>query len=342
MPPLPVGGGTTGGNGTGSSTGASTSGQTSVVGSGDGLSQWQRQHLSADAQARALAAANAAAASSGSSATPAQQPNLFWNGSQYVPVAQQYMWSNGQYMPYPEPMVPIAVGYQAEYGPPGARGGMGYVYIQRPLESFVDTGMAELSLGQMQILEAAAYAHMGYDISKNYANAMQQTWAYALERSVATRQDPLLVLSQIAGEGERQVSSSGGGGYYGGGGYGGGGGGGGGGATSTVTTTSLSSPSTARRLINQAMTSYLGREPTSGERQKFMNALNSAERSNPTVQEVTVSDDGTAQTQVVKQGLDVAGFTEDFAKSRPDYAEYRASTEFMQAFMDILQGPVRS
>jgi len=43
----------------------------------------------------------------------------------------------------------------------------------------------------------------------------------------------------------------------------------------------------------------------------------------------------------VEGGFDAAQFSEEFSQSRPDYAEYRAATDLMDAFLGILQGPVR-
>jgi uncharacterized membrane protein len=149
------------------------------------------------------------------------------------------------------------------------------------------------------------------------------------------RRDPMEILGDIAsGMYFGTPGSDGGGG--GGGGYGGGGGGGG---TTTVTTTNITNADTAKRLINQAMGSYLGREATKEERRKFLEALNEGERENPTIQTITAG--ASSQSQTVQGGFDAAQFSEEFSQSRPDYAEYRAATDLMDAFLGILQGPVR-
>ena len=254
----------------------------------------------------------------------------------------QYQWSDRGYANFPEPMVPVATGYQT---------GAGLVYgASVPMMSAINQGINNLSSTQMQILIQAASNHHGWDARKSLQSTLPVTWQFAVDKAVTEGVDPFEVLSwmargsfgarlssfpsigenvlpqvDISGDTSSSSSSS----------YGGGGGGGG---TTTVVTTNVTSPDSARRLVNQALTGYLGREATGDERRKFLEALNEAERANPTVQ--TISMEGNTQSQVVEQGLDVGAFTERYAQSRPDYAEFRAATDLMDTFLGILEGPV--
>lgn len=197
----------------------------------------------------------------------------------------------------------------------------------------INQGIASLSDSGTALLQKAASNYMGWDASKNWPMAMGQTWEYAVQRAIQKNVDPMSILAEIASGnsqfGSMDSSSSS---------YSGGGGGGGGGTT-TVTTTQITNPDAAKRLINQAMTSYLGREATKQEISKFVKSLNAEEQSNPTVQTMTM--DGSGQVQTVEGGMDAAQFSQDYAQSRPDYAEYRAATDLMDSFLGILQGPVR-
>lgn len=136
----------------------------------------------------------------------------------------------------------------------------------------------------------------------------------------------------------RQFGGSGGGGYGYGGGYGGGGGGGGG---TTTTAYNFTNPDTARGLVNQVMTALLGRMPTDGEYGKFMDALKQAEQKNPTVTTVEMNADGSGTTMTTTGGTSPSTIAQEFAESRPDYAEFQAATSLMDAFMAALDDPVR-
>lgn len=255
----------------------------------------------------------------------------------------QYQWSDRGYANFPEPIVPVATGYQT---------GSGITYgAGVPLMTAVNQGIDNMNSTQMQLLIQAASNYVGWDARKNLQSTLGPTWEYAVNRAVSEGVDPFEVVSwmargglgaglsgsasfgqnpfpQVDISGSTSSSSSYGGGY----------GGGGGGGTTTVVTTNVTSKSAAQRLVNQALTGYLGREATGEERRNFLKALNEAERDNPTVQ--TISMEGNTQSQVVEQGLDVGQFAQTYAESRPDYAEYRAATDLMDTFLGILQGPV--
>lgn len=291
----------------------------------DALRQWANRRIP-----------NNASRLPGSTGTGTGTPTSTGNG--------QYQWYDGGYRNRPEPLVPIATGYQA-----GSPAGVSYG-ASVPLTAALGPGFDNMNNTQMQLLIQAASNYVGWDARKSLQSTLGPTWEYAVNRAVSEGVDPFEVVSWMArgGLGARlsgspsfgenpfpQVdlsgSSSSSSSY-------GGGGGGGGGGTTTVVTTNVTSKSAAQRLVNQALAGYLGREATGEERRRFLEALNQAERDNPTVQ--TISMDGNTQTQVIEQGLDVGQFAQTYAESRPDYAEYRAATDLMDTFLGILQGPV--
>lgn len=248
---------------------------------------------------------------------------------------QPQQWSDGRWSTMPEPMVNWATGYQA--GSPG-----GLTYSQIPYGTLMSEGFANLNSTQIGILTQAASNMAGYDATKNLMSTLPVAWEYAVNRAKTMGVDPMEILAWVARDGlgarfgdnpfpQVEVSGSSSSSS--------GGGGGGGGGTMTVTTTNITNPDAAKRLVNQAMSSYLGREATAQEIKQFVKALNTEERANPTIQ--TMSSSGTSQSQVIEGGMDAAQFTQEYAQSRPDYAEYRAATDLMESFLGILQGPVR-
>jgi hypothetical protein len=135
-----------------------------------------------------------------------------------------------------------------------------------------------------------------------------------------------------------------------GGGRGKGGGGGGGGGPTTTTTTStsisLTDPGSARALVNKSLTDYLGREASESEQEKFMQALNAAERRNPTVTRQTtrsVPGRGTStvtQEAETRQGFNPSTFAQEYAQSQEGAAEYQAATNLLDVFIGSLKARV--
>lgn len=135
-----------------------------------------------------------------------------------------------------------------------------------------------------------------------------------------------------------------------GGGRGGGGGGGGAAGPTTTTTTSksvsLTDPGSARALVNKSLTDYLGREATEAEQEKFLSALNAAERRSPTVTRQTtrsVPGRGTSTvTQEVEtqQGFNPSTFAQEYAQSQEGAAEYQAATNLLDVFIGSLKARV--
>jgi hypothetical protein len=110
----------------------------------------------------------------------------------------------------------------------------------------------------------------------------------------------------------------------------GGGGGGGGSLTQNRTDTSYSitDPLTAKGIVTDTLSNYLGRNPTASEISSFTSALNAAERDHPTITNSTVSQnaDGsqTVQSSVQTGGLDSTGKQQVLLDKLKPTAEYQA------------------
>ena len=129
----------------------------------------------------------------------------------------------------------------------------------------------------------------------------------------------------------------------------GGGGGGGGGISSSMqvaTSVNLTDPSSARKLVDDALTNYLGRAATSEEQQAFQKALNMQERQSPTVtqqQSTTRAAGGKAVTTSATEtqgGFNPSTFAEEFARGQQGAGEYQAATTYLNTFIDALKARV--
>lgn len=298
--------------------------------------QWADRYLTSDTSREAWVTYNAQ--NPQPSRTSSSGNSFYWQGE------------GGQYytQPVPEPVIPswypggsqstLVVGSRDNpgnsYEIAGNTGGYAFVGTGAANDAWYNFGPSA-----QELLQRATTVRIGYDWSKS-PNMLGDTWREAVDISrILMKQgivkDPMQVLVDIAngnsvyGPGRTSSSS-------------GGGGGGGGPSTTTVRTVNITSPDAAKRLVNQAMTSYLGREATKDELDAFTRALNVKEEANPTIQTITSTPSGSVmqQDQRVEGGFDQAQFTADYAQSRPDYAEYRAATDLMGAFMSIIDGPV--
>lgn len=150
---------------------------------------------------------------------------------------------------------------------------------------------------------------LGYD-ARAYWDAQSGKWSEAVMIAASEGGDvtPWDVLERAA------VESVGSGGA--------GGGGGGGGGPSVVA--QLTNPSDAQVIVDQALQSYLGRDASPKERDKFLKLLNQAEMENPRVATQTSTSGGLNSTQAAKE----------FAMSRKDAAEYMANTQYMDWLVD--------
>lgn len=123
-----------------------------------------------------------------------------------------------------------------------------------------------------------------------------------------------------------------------------GGSGGGGAFSSTNRVVSLSDEGTARALLNNSLSRYLGREATKEENETFLKALNLQEKQNPTVTVTKGYSDGsgnTNQRQKVSGGMNREDFATRFARSQEGYAEYQTATTYLDSFIKALESDSR-
>lgn len=98
---------------------------------------------------------------------------------------------------------------------------------------------------------------------------------------------------------------------------------GGGGSRSIV---NLTNAADAQILVDNALQQYLGRAATPKERRQFLNTLNQVEQENPVIAGPGGSRGGT-NPQLIAQ---------EFARSRPDAAEYLANTQYTDWLQELL------
>jgi hypothetical protein len=140
-----------------------------------------------------------------------------------------------------------------------------------------------------------------------------------------------LVVNDMARSGGGAAGAAGGGAYS-------------GPVTSTQITKSenLTNPSTARSLIKQSLTSYLGRDATEDEQNSFLKALNAAEKRSPSVTKsvsTTTPGVGTSRTESEtssRGGFNPSTFAEEYAQGQEGAAEFQAATTLLDTFIGSL------
>lgn len=157
---------------------------------------------------------------------------------------------------------------------------------------------------------------------------MSQNWTkYAGERV-----NPLDALQRAYLQGDTRFLEGPGGGGSGGG--GGGYGGGGGGYNGPVVQTRLTDPDTANYIVDQALTTYLGRAASTKESEAFKRALARHEIANPTVTEQTPGSTTTVG------GSNAQAYAQEWAQSRQGASEHSAAVGFLNTFLNALGDPV--
>ena len=115
----------------------------------------------------------------------------------------------------------------------------------------------------------------------------------------------------------------------------------------TSTSIDLTSPEAAKALITDELSKRLGRAANDDEVSAFTNTLNNAQKASPTVTQTTQSADQAVQgssSSTTSGRVDAAAagqMATDYAKSRPDYAEYQAAGTYMNYLFKALQAPVQ-
>lgn len=121
------------------------------------------------------------------------------------------------------------------------------------------------------------------------------------------------------------------------------GGAGAGGVRSSVTkSVNLTDPASARALIDNSLTQYLGRAATSTEQQAFLKALNVQQQANPTITKQTSNTSGTSTstTSETTGGFNPSTFAEEYARGQEGAGEFQAATSLLDTFINALGSKV--
>lgn len=110
-----------------------------------------------------------------------------------------------------------------------------------------------------------------------------------------------------------------------------------------ATSVNLTDPMSARKLVDTALESYLGRKATFQEQEKFLNTLNKREQKSPTVttQVSTTTPGGpgmssTESSTMTQGGFNPSVFAEEFARGQQGAGEYQAATTYLDTFIGAL------
>lgn len=130
-----------------------------------------------------------------------------------------------------------------------------------------------------------------------------------------------------------------------------GGGGSGSGGSRSMTSTSVNrqvqtiNANQAKALIKTSLEQMNGRSYSAKEVHDFVEQFNAAARANPSVTRSTThttasaSSSSSSTSSTTSGGVDAGQLAQDFARSRPDWAEYQTAVPLMDAFMSALQSP---
>lgn len=102
----------------------------------------------------------------------------------------------------------------------------------------------------------------------------------------------------------------------------------------------LSNPGDAKALVNNALSTYLGRDATEKEQAAFYAQLTAAQAANPQQSVGTTDGVNHSSTGVDSGGVNKEQMAKDFAQSRPGYSEYQGATTYLDAFIKTLKNPV--
>lgn len=117
--------------------------------------------------------------------------------------------------------------------------------------------------------------------------------------------------------------------------------------TSVITTQNqLSTPDQARGMLQQMMTSALGRAPTGREADDFQAALNDAQRANPMISTTVTNTDASGNSKTTQKaptgGLDANAFANSYQTDKvqqsAEYAHYQAATTYYNQLLQTIHG----
>lgn len=174
-------------------------------------------------------------------------------------------------------------------------------------------------------------------IAKAYSRGLQASaYAYAnMGKRVTAVEATAQLLAQDAANGLKPDGTSAGNGV--------------GGPRTTVAQTrsvNLTDPMSARKLVDDSLSTYLGRRATTEEQQAFMKALNRAEERAPSITtQVSRTTPGKGMTAVESEtrtegGFNPSVFAEEFARGQEGAAEYQAATTYLDSFIGSLKARV--
>lgn len=115
-------------------------------------------------------------------------------------------------------------------------------------------------------------------------------------------------------------------------------------STQTQVSKRTYSDSEAAGVLNNAFRDMLGREATSKEIAAYMKAVNQMFAKEPSTTTTTSSttreggDSRTVSSSTTKGGFDPTQFTIDYTRSRPEFAETFAATQFMGVLNNMING----
>lgn len=114
-------------------------------------------------------------------------------------------------------------------------------------------------------------------------------------------------------------------------------------STATQRSVTLTDPDTARMVVNTALEAYLGKSATPEQEAEFMKALKQHEKKSARVTTqtgtTTTSPGGSVSStsSMTRGGSNSQQFAADWAMSQEGSAEFRAATDYMDAFMNALK-----
>lgn len=173
---------------------------------------------------------------------------------------------------------------------------------------------------------------------KRNVNVLNDVWQDVMDHAVrlqaaGKRLTPYQVLELMVGSGYGGHSGGGSGGFT-------------GSRSSTSTSVDLTDPMTAKAIVNDALSRYLGRSANDSEIKALTASINSAERSNPSVTNSTTSyQDGVAvsESSTTSGGVTNAGrqqIVADDAMARPEYGAYQSASTYFNALTQAINSPV--
>jgi len=110
----------------------------------------------------------------------------------------------------------------------------------------------------------------------------------------------------------------------------------------TSTQTTLSSESGSASMLDEVFRAELGRTASEPEVRAFMKALNRMQSANPSTTVMSGNNDGdgnTTRQSTTTGGFDPTRFAQEWARSRPEYAEVQAATSFMSLLDRAIDNP---